>query len=529
MSQLTDPPIDNPPDEALVETTPSQRRWVLVATCLALLAVMVSVSGLNVAQQALAIDLGASQSQLLWIVNGFTVALAATLLPFGALGDRVGRKRVLVVGVGAFAALNLAAAFAGDPTTLLGLRVAMGLSAALIMPATLSTITAAFPAEERARAIGVWTGVAGGGGVIGLITSALLVDHASWPWVFATPIVIALASLAITLPKVPDTHSSAAGPFDLVGSLFSVLAVGGLVLAIHEGPEQGWTSPVTLGAALVSVVGLAAFVRQERRTAYPLLDISVFRDRRLSAGAVSLTVMFALLFGMFLVMVQFLQAVVGFSALGSSLALLPMIGVVMAVSPVSPRISERFGYRSTMTASLAVMAAALAWLAMVPEAPGYADVVGPLVLLGLALGVAMTPSTTAITESLPSDKQGVASALNDTVRELGGAIGVALIGSVLAAGYRSDIAGSADALPPDLGHTVEEGIGGAYAAAGQVGPDGARLIADAQHAFLSGWSSAMWLAAAVAAVAAVVAHRIIPGPGADLDAELVDEELALAA
>jgi EmrB/QacA subfamily drug resistance transporter len=511
-------------------TTPSQRRWILVATCLALLAVMVSVSGLNVAQQALAVDLGASQGQLLWIVNGFTVALAATLLPFGALGDRIGRKRVLLIGVGAFATLNLAAAFAGDPTTLLGLRVAMGLSAALIMPATLSTITAAFPAEERARAVGVWTGVAGGGGILGLISSALLIDHASWPWVFAAPIIISLASLAIAVPKVPDTHEAAHGAFDLLGSLFSVLAVGGLVLAIQEGPERGWTSALTLTAAIVGAVGLTAFVRQERRTDHPLLDISVFRDRRLSAGALSLTVMFALLTGMFLVMVQFLQAVIGFSALGSSLALLPMIGAVMTVSPVAPRIADRLGYRTTITGSFGVIAGALLWLAMVPNDPGYLNVVGPIVVLGLALGVAMTPSTTAITESLPADKQGVASALNDTVREFGGAVGVALIGSVMAAGYRSDIASTADALPPALGHAVEEGIGGAFAAAGQLGPDGPRLIADAQHAFLSGWGTAMTLAAGFAAVAAVVAARLIPrDERVEVDDELVDEELALAA
>jgi EmrB/QacA subfamily drug resistance transporter len=406
----------------------------------------------------------------------------------------------------------------------------MGLSAALIMPATLSTITAAFPAEERGRAIGVWTGVAGGGGVIGLISSALLIDNASWPWVFAAPIVIALASLAITVRNVPDTHEATGHPFDLIGSLFSVLAVGGVVLAIHEGPEQGWTSPVTMAAAVVGLLGLVAFVRQERRTTEPLLDVTVFRNRRLSAGALSLTVMFALLTGMFLVMVQFLQAVVGFSALASSLALLPMIGAVMVVSPQSPRIAERFGYRATMTTSLAVVAGALAWLAMVPANPGYLDVVGPIVVLGLALGVAMTPSTTAITESLPADKQGVASALNDTVRELGGAIGVALIGSVMAAGYRADIADTADALPPALGHTVEEGIGGAYAAAGQLGPDGGSLIEQAQHAFLNGWSSALWLAAGVALVTAVVAARIIPGRDPEpVDDEVLDGDLAYAA
>ena len=506
-----------PESETDVQTTASQRRWILIATCLALLAIMVSVSGLNVAQGALAADLGASQSELLWIINGFTVALAASLLPLGALGDRIGRKSVLVVGTTAFAALNVASAFADSAGLLIGLRVAMGVSAALVMPATLSTITAAFPPEERGRAVGVWTGVAGGGGVIGLISSAILVDNVSWPWVFAAPIGIALISLAITMPMVPNTHELAEGAFDRIGSLLSVLAVGGIVLAIHEGPEQGWTAAITVGAAIVGVLALIGFVAWERRQAAPLLDVSVFTNRVLSAGALSLTVMFALIIGMFLVMIQFLQAVLEFSAIRASVALLPMIVVLMAVAPLAPLVSQRFGYRNTMTASLLVVAGALGWLALVPEAPTYMDVAPALVVLGLALGVAMTPSTTAITESLPVEKQGVASALNDTVRELGGAIGVAVIGSILASGYRSSVADTAETLEPELAHLVEEGIGGAFVAAQQAGPAGGEIITNAQSAFLDGWGPAMWLAAGIAAATALVAYRIIP---ADADANV---------
>ena len=498
------------PDDLEVATSASQRRWILLATCLALLAVMVSVSGLNVAQQALAADLGASQSQLLWIINGYTVALAATLLPLGALGDRIGRKAVLLVGLGAFAAINLASALATDPSTLVGLRVAMGVAAALIMPATLSTITAAFPADERGRAVGVWTGVAGGGGVIGLITSAALIDAASWPWLFAAPIAIAVVAIVITVARVPNTREAVVGAFDRVGSLLSMVAVGGIVLAIHEGPEQGWSAPITVAAFAAGLLALVGFVVWERRTRYPLLDVSVFSNRTLSAGALSLTVMFALIIGMFLVMVQFLQAVLGYSALQSSLALLPMIAVLMAAAPVAPNVAARFGYRTTMTASLLVVAGALGWLALLPSDPGYLDVLPALIVLGAALGTAMTPSTTAITESLPADKQGVASAMNDTVRELGGAIGVALIGSMLAAGYRSSIAPTAETLDPEVGHLVEEGIGGAYVAAGQLGADGPALIGAAQQAFLDGWSGAMWLAAAIALAAAVAAAAIIP-------------------
>lgn len=495
-----------------VSTTPRQRVWIQLATSLALLAVMASVTGLNAAQQAIVGDLGATQTQLLWIINGFTVALAATLLPLGALGDRIGRKPVLVAGVTAFAALHVAAMLATDAETLIGLRIAMGVAAALVLPATLATITSAFPAEERGRAVGVWTGVAGGGGVIGLLASALVVDNAAWEWVFAIPVAIAVIAAAITVPMVPNTRENRThGRFDYLGGLLSVLAVGGIVMAIQEGPEQGWTAPVTVGAAVIGVLALALFVRQELRTAEPLLDVRVFANRTLSAGALSLTVMFALLFGMFLVLIQFLQAILGFSAVESAIALLPMMVGMTVVSVVASSISERFGYRRTMTVSLAGTGVALGWFALVSDNPGYLDIAPAMALFGLSLGVAMTPSTTAITESLPVEKQGVASALNDIVREFGGAIGVALIGSVLAAGYRSGVTDAAGTLPAELEHSVREGIGGAYIAADSLGADGGSLIAAAQHAFLEGWSTAMWIAAGVAIVAALAAALIIPG------------------
>jgi EmrB/QacA subfamily drug resistance transporter len=515
-----------------VSTTPQQRVWIQVATSLALLAVMASVTGLNAAQQAIVADLGASQTELLWIINGFTIALAATLLPLGALGDRIGRKPILIAGVTGFAVLHVAATFATNAETLIALRIAMGVAAALIMPATLATITSAFPAEERGRAVGVWTGVAGGGGVIGLLASALVVDNAAWEWVFAIPVVIAVVAATITIPKVPNTREGRShGRFDYLGALLSVLAVGGIVMAIHEGPEQGWTAPITLGAAALGLIALASFVRQELRTAEPLLDVRVFTNRTLSAGALSLTVMFALLFGMFLVLIQFLQAILGFGAVESAIALLPMMVGMTVVSVVAAGISERFGYRRTMTVSLAGIGVALGWFALVSDNPSYLDIAPAMALFGLSLGIAMTPSTTAITESLPADKQGVASALNDIVREFGGAIGVALIGSVLAAGYRSSIADTASTLPDGLEHGVQEGIGGAYVAADALGTDGGSLIDAAQQAFLDGWSTAMWIAAGVALLAAVAAAAIIPGRETpdDTDENGDDDLLASAA
>lgn len=493
-----------------VETSASQRRWILIGTNLGLLAVMMAVTGLNVAQQSLATGIGASQTQLLWIINGFTVALAATLLPLGALGDRLGRKSVLLVGLGAFSVLNLVSVFANDPGVLIGLRVLVGISAAMIMPATLSTITAAFPTAERGRAVGAWSGVAGGGAVLGLLASAVLIDLASWRLLFLAPLVVALVAIVISIRMIPNTQETSGDRFDVVGSILSIVAIGGIVLAIHEGPEQGWASTVTVAAMVAGLVGLVGFVVWERRQTAPLLDVSVFSNRTLASGAFALMVMFVLMRGMFLVMIQLLQAVLEFSTTRSAVALLPMVVLLMGSARRAPAVVSRIGYRATMAASLAAAAGALAWLALLPSDPAYFDVLPALVLLGAALGTAMTPSTTAITESLPRDKQGVASALNDTVRELGGAVGVALIGSILAAGYRTGIAETADQLNPTLGHLTEEGIGGAYVAASQLGPDGLALISSAQSAFIDGWGTAMWIAAGIAALASVLAAAFIP-------------------
>jgi MFS family permease len=284
----TSPPelLDDAEHDVVVESA-GRRRLILAAMCVALVAVVASVSGLNVAQQALAQDLGASQSELLWIINGYTIALAALLMPVGAIGDRWGRKPVLMVGLVAFSLTNLASAFATEPNVLIALRVLAGVSAAMIMPVTLSVITTSFPREEQAKAIGTWAGFAGAGGIIGLFASAAIIDNATWPWVFALPIALAAVSFALTATFVPHSVEHTEAGFDIAGSLLSVLAVGGLVLAFHEGPERGWTDAVTVAALTVGLLGAVAFVLLELRRDHPLVDVRVFALRGLAAGSVN--------------------------------------------------------------------------------------------------------------------------------------------------------------------------------------------------------------------------------------------------
>lgn len=520
--------MKTPPDT--LATNAGSRRRILIATCTALMAVVASVSGLNVAQQQLAADLGASQSALLWAINGYTIALAALLLPIGAVGDRWGRKHVLIGGLVLFSVANLVAGTAGSIEILIAARVIAGIGAAMIMPVTLSVLTSSFPAEERGNAIGVWSGIAGAGGILGLISSAALVDNFTWPWVFVAPTFIALGALAMTLRWVPNSREHHAGRFDTAGSVLSALAVGGLVLAIHEGPEHGWTAPLTLLAAAVGILAAAWFARWELRHERPLIDLRVFRNRAVAGSSMALLVTFVIIMGLFLVVVQFLQAVLGFSALRASIGLLPMAAMMMPMSTVAPRIAQRTGLRPMLAGGIAIVGVGLAATAMLASADGgYLTVLPGLMLIGLGAGMSMTPGTTAITGSLPEDKQGVASALNDTVREFGGAVGIALIGSMLNAGYSSSVASATEGLAPELARTVKDGIGGAFAVAPQLGADAPRIIDAARHAFVDGWGLAMWVSAAVAFLGAFAAWFWIPkgtsALGTDaLDMVLVDDD-----
>jgi EmrB/QacA subfamily drug resistance transporter len=503
-----------------------RRTWVLVAVCTGLIAVVASVSGLNVAQGQLAADLGATQSQLLWVINGYTIALAALLLPVGAIGDRWGRKQVLLTGLSIFALANVGAALSGTVTQLLVARIVAGAAAAMIMPVTLSVITSTFPEEERDRAIGVWAGFAGAGGILGLLSSSIVVDNFTWPWVFAAPTVLALAALGLTLAVVPRSREDHSGRFDTLGSFLSAFAVGGLVLAVHEGPEVGWTAPLTVVGLTVGILGAAWFAWWEMHVEQPLLDLRVFRNRSLASASVVLMVLFAMMMGLFLIIVQFLQAVLGYSAIKASLSLMPMAAVMMPLSAMAPRIASRVGYRAMFTIGMGLFASGLGMMAAMASVDGgYWSVFPGFMVLGIGMGLAQTPATTAITASLPVEEQGVASALNDTVREFGGALGIALVGSVLSAGYRAGLGSAPETLPPEASEAVRSGIGGAAFVAQQAGAAGEQIMTVARGAFVDGLGTALWVAAGVSLLAGIAAFFWTPAQAhaADGTLEEIDE------
>ena len=504
--------------------SPRALRNILIAMITALVAVIAAMSGLNVAQQQLAIGLGASQGEVLWIINAYTVTLAALLLPIGAVGDRWGRKTVLMTGLVVFGLATVGSLVASTVPLMIASRVLAGAGAAMIMPVTLSIITSSFPAEERTKAIGVWAGFAGAGGMIGLFVSSFMIDVLTWRWVFALPLALVVISLFMTARFAPNSKEEREHPFDTLGSILSAVAIGGIVLGVHEGPEAGWTAPLTLAGIGLGVVALLGFIVWERRHPEPLLDISAFRDRGLASGTLTLVIVFGVMFGIFLVLYPFFQAVLGWSALRSASAMLPMAVMMMPMSTVAPRIAARYGKRATMMTGVGIFSLGLVTMALRASVEGgYLSVLPGLVLIGLGMGLTMTPATEAITETLPHDKQGVASALNDTSRELGGALGVALLGSVLSAGYRSAIEPLLADLPAELSEPASEGIGSAFAVAAQAGEQGPVIIDAAKHAFVDGWVQSMWLGVGMAAVAFV--YLALRGPVRDIAVHEPEAEL----
>ena len=489
---------------------PRQRRAILFAVCIALMAVIASVSGLNVAQPEIALGFDASQSTVLWIINIYTISLAALLLPLGAVGDRWGRKPVLLAGLIIFGAASAAAGLAPSTEVLIAARFLSGVGAAMIMPVTLAVITSTFPDEERSTAIGVWTGVAGGGGLLGMYLSAVLVDLVSWRWLFVLPIALVVVAIVLALRSVPNSREKSEHQFDVVGSLSSVVAVVGLIFVLHEGPERGWTAPLTLLSLVVGVVAALGFVVWERGQQAPLLDIRLFRDRGLASGSVSLLAVFGVQAGIFVVLFPYFQAVLGWSGLRSTLALMPMALLMMLASGLAPRVAARVGARSTMASGVFLGGAGLALMAtFVSVDGGYVSVLPGMLAMGLGMGLTMTPSTEAITTSLPRARQGVASALNDVTREFGTALGVALLGAVLSAGYRNAIDSRLDGLPDADAGAAREGIANAIAADG-TGAQAQALVRAAQESFVDGWQQAMW--AGVGVMTILLGYVLARGP-----------------
>lgn len=412
-----------------------------------------------------------------------------------------GRKPVLLIGLGVFGIANVASGLAPTTGIMLAARLLSGVGAAMIMPVTLSVITSVFPDEERSKAIGVWTGVAGAGGILGMFLSAVLVDFLSWRWLFALPVVLVLVAAVMALRAVPNSRQASQHRFDTLGSVLSLVAIMGVSFALHEGPAVGWAAPETLAGLALGFGAFSAFVVWELRHAEPLLDIRLFRKRSLTSGSISLTVWFGVQAGVFIVLYPYFQAVLGWSGLLATLGLMPMALLMMVFSGVAPRLSARIGPKATIASGVLLGGAGLALMALLVSVDGgYLSVLPGMVAMGIGMGLAMAPSTEAITSSLPPAQQGAASALNDVTRELGTSLGVALLGAVFAAGYGSAIMPLLSGFPEEAAAATSQNIANAMAFHDQGLPYADALYRTAQEAFVQGWKQAMWAGVAVMAL-----------------------------
>ncbi len=491
-----------------------QRGAVLRVMSLALMMVVAGVASLNVALPELARDTGASQTQLQWIVDIYSLVFAALLLPAGAIGDRFGRKPILVVGLVIFGLASGAALFVDTPAQLIVVRAALGAGAAFVMPVTLSVITTVFPAEERGKAVGTWSGVAAGGAVVGLLASGVLLEWFPWQSIFALNVGMATLALAGTIAIVPQTRDANAPALDIVGTLISVAGLSGIVFGIIEGPERGWTDPVAFGALAGGVIAMAAFVAWELRRREPMLDPRHFLNGSFSAGSLSISVQFFAAFGFLFLALPYLQLVLGFSPLEASAALVPMAVVVIPLSRFAPAIASATGARVTGALGLALIATGFLVVATLDAGSTYWQFLLALVPFGAGMALSGAPATTAIVSSLPAEKQGVASAVNDVSRELGGALGIAILGSVMNDAYRSSMADSTAGLPPEAATAATSSLAAAMQVGQQLGAQGQVLVAQAQSAFVDGLAISMLVGVvALVAGATFVAMRA-PGRAA---------------
>lgn len=485
-------------------SSPRQRRLLLAVVALALMMVVSAVSGLNVALPSLARDTGASQHDVQWIVDAYTMVFAGLLLSAGAIGDRFGRKRILLAGLVTFGGAAAAALFVDDPGTLIGLRAAMGAGAAFVMPTTLSIITTSFPPAERAKAVGVWVGIAGGGAVLGLLASGVLLEFFGWSSFFGLNVVLAVLALIGTLAVVPDSRDAEPPSLDPVGALLSLVGVSALVFAIIEGPERGWGDGLVLAGLAGALGALAGFVGWELRRAQPLLDPRLFRLRGFGTGSLSITAQFFAAFGFFFIILQYLQYVAELSPLESALAMLPMPVVLVPLARRAPLLARRIGVNRLGALGLLLIAAGLGVISFMGVHFHYALFAAGLVVFAAGMGLAGTPATTAIVSSLPASKQGVASAVNDVSREFGSALGIALLGSVLNGRYRTGMSELTAGLPHGVAARAEASIAFVgQAPLERLGPAGAQLKAGAQQAFVDAASLSVLVAAAILVVAAL--------------------------
>ncbi|HEV2811692.1 MAG TPA: MFS transporter [Solirubrobacteraceae bacterium] len=477
--------------------TPDPRRWwILAALSLALLVIGVDNTILNVAIPTIEGDLGATTGQMQWIVDSYMLVFAGLLLTMGSLGDRFGRKKALYTGLVLFGASSALAAVATSSEMLIAARASMGIGGALIMPATLSIVMNVFPRSEHAKAIGIWAGVFGLGVAIGPTGGGFLLEHFEWGAVFLVNLPIVAAALFAGAKLIPESKDPSTPPLDIPGAVLSTVGLSALVYGLIEAPAAGWFSGPTIAAFTVAAVLVGGFVRRELTTAHPMLDVRLFRLPAFSAASGSLALTSFALFGSIFFLTQHMQGVLRYTPLEAGIRLLPVAGGMIVAAPLSAVVARRFGTRLTVAAGMGLVALGLSAMAFADAGNGYGPVALSMVLLSSGMGLSMAPATESVMSVLPLAKAGVGSAMNDTVRMVGGALGVAVLGSVLSTGYR----GGMDEAPAQAQESLSAALGTGDPVIGQQAID----------AFVHGMHTTAIVAAAVALAGAILAAAFLP-------------------
>jgi EmrB/QacA subfamily drug resistance transporter len=516
--------------------TVHRRRWAILAILsLSVFLVVVDNTIVNVALPTVSRELGATTSELQWIVDAYSLAFAGLLLAAGSLGDRLGRKGALQIGLVGFGLTSVLAAFSDSATELIAARAAMGVGAALVFPATLAILTNVFTDPgERAKAIGMWAGVSGLAVALGPVTGGWLLQHFWWGSVFFVNLPIVIGALVAGRLLLPTSRDPAAGRFDPLGFGLSVVAVSTLVYSVIEAPDRGWASTDTIAGFAFAAMVTIAFVAWEQRRESPMLDVRVFTNARFSAASAAVAVAFFALFGFIFLVTQYFQFVRGYSTLAAGVHTLPFAVAAGLASPIAPRLVTRAGTSRVVAGGLLLMAAGFVVAATTDENSSYwLHVVPAMLLMASGLGLTTAPSTEAIMGALPREKAGVGSAVNDTTRELGGTLGVAVVGSVFASVYGPNLVDALRGLPipaPAL-DAARESVAAAFTVADQAPVEAQPIIVDAaKDAFVDGLAFGSLAAAAAAALGAIAVLKFLParapqpataaGPAAQADAEL---------
>ena len=464
---------------ATIDPTVHARRWKTLAV-LALSLVIIGLDNtiLNVALPTLQKEFDASSSTLQWMVDSYLLVFAGLLLVFGTLGDRFGRKLALQAGVTVFGLASLGALIADTANEVILIRALMGVGAALIMPATLSIIANVFPSEERGKAIGIWAALAAVGIGLGPLAGGLLIEWFDWSAVFLVNVPVALVAVLLGLWLVPESRDPKPGSFDVAGAALSTAGFSVLVYAVIEAPEQGWTSGLILGLLAGAIALLASFVWWERRAAQPMLDLGFFRNARFSVGTLAVSVAFFSLLGGIFALTQYLQFAHGYSAIEAGAVMTPLaLGLILGAGS-SARAVERIGIGPVVAAGLAGLAIVLSTTLLWDSDTSLLVLLPWVFFLALSMGWVMAPATEAVVSAVPAAKSGVASAMNTVARMVSGALGVAVVGSLVNSLYANDVERALSGLPAPAAEAAGESIGAANAVAAELPPEAGSALLD---------------------------------------------------